>query len=197
MVAAALQLAEQGLLAGWTRRAYPLQLAVNLEPCVMCLGAAMSLGVTLRQAAAELLHAQTAQIAAPAGGGPARPAHMARSGISASAVLTASSRRFRPPGTDCTALIRSSAALTIAVRPAKSMTGQSAGQQRPGQTQNPQGGGRPLNVLSCCYQPRRGSVAIFATRAAGLAWVGACWQVHAATGRPTTSTGVARRAFRA
>jgi tRNA(adenine34) deaminase len=31
---------------GWTRRAYPLQLAVNLEPCVMCLGAAMSLGVT-------------------------------------------------------------------------------------------------------------------------------------------------------
>ncbi len=31
---------------GWTRRAHPLQLAVSLEPCLMCLGAAMALGVT-------------------------------------------------------------------------------------------------------------------------------------------------------
>jgi tRNA(adenine34) deaminase len=31
---------------GWTRRPHPLRLAVNLEPCVMCLGAAMTLGVT-------------------------------------------------------------------------------------------------------------------------------------------------------
>jgi tRNA(adenine34) deaminase len=30
---------------GWRPRASPLQLAVNLEPCVMCLGAAMTLGV--------------------------------------------------------------------------------------------------------------------------------------------------------
>jgi tRNA(adenine34) deaminase len=30
---------------GWRRRQHPLQLAVNLEPCVMCLGAAMALGV--------------------------------------------------------------------------------------------------------------------------------------------------------
>jgi tRNA(adenine34) deaminase len=30
---------------GWARRAYPLQLAVTLEPCLMCLGAAMTLGV--------------------------------------------------------------------------------------------------------------------------------------------------------
>ncbi|MFC1408738.1 nucleoside deaminase [Streptacidiphilus sp. N1-12] len=31
---------------GWGRRVQPLRLAVNLEPCVMCLGAAMALGVT-------------------------------------------------------------------------------------------------------------------------------------------------------
>jgi tRNA(adenine34) deaminase len=31
---------------GWRRRPDPLQLAVNLEPCVMCLGAAMALGVS-------------------------------------------------------------------------------------------------------------------------------------------------------
>lgn len=31
---------------GWGRRAHPLRLAVNLEPCVMCLGAAMALGVS-------------------------------------------------------------------------------------------------------------------------------------------------------
>jgi tRNA(adenine34) deaminase len=31
---------------GWRRRPFPLQLAVNLEPCLMCLGAAMSLRVT-------------------------------------------------------------------------------------------------------------------------------------------------------
>jgi tRNA(adenine34) deaminase len=31
---------------GWTRPPHPLCLAVNLEPCVMCLGAAMTLGVT-------------------------------------------------------------------------------------------------------------------------------------------------------
>lgn len=30
---------------GWRRRAHPLQLAVTLEPCLMCLGAAMALGV--------------------------------------------------------------------------------------------------------------------------------------------------------
>ena len=30
---------------GWTQRPEPLSLAVNLEPCVMCLGAAMALGV--------------------------------------------------------------------------------------------------------------------------------------------------------
>ena len=30
---------------GWRPRAHPLQLAVTLEPCVMCLGAAMALGV--------------------------------------------------------------------------------------------------------------------------------------------------------
>ena len=31
---------------GWTRRSAPLALAVTLEPCVMCLGAAMVLGVS-------------------------------------------------------------------------------------------------------------------------------------------------------
>lgn len=31
---------------GWRRRPHPLQLAVNLEPCLMCLGAAMALGVS-------------------------------------------------------------------------------------------------------------------------------------------------------
>lgn len=30
---------------GWRKRPHPLRLAVNLEPCVMCFGAAMSLGV--------------------------------------------------------------------------------------------------------------------------------------------------------
>jgi tRNA(adenine34) deaminase len=30
---------------GWSRRPHPLPLAVNLEPCVMCLGAAMTLGI--------------------------------------------------------------------------------------------------------------------------------------------------------
>ncbi|GIF73709.1 nucleoside deaminase [Asanoa siamensis] len=32
-------------LLGWRRREGPLRLAVTLEPCVMCLGAAMMLGV--------------------------------------------------------------------------------------------------------------------------------------------------------
>jgi tRNA(adenine34) deaminase len=31
---------------GWTPRPHPLRLAVNLEPCLMCLGAAMALKVT-------------------------------------------------------------------------------------------------------------------------------------------------------
>ncbi|WP_222105948.1 nucleoside deaminase [Catellatospora sichuanensis] len=31
---------------GWRKREHPLRLAVTLEPCVMCLGAAMTLGVT-------------------------------------------------------------------------------------------------------------------------------------------------------
>ncbi|MFI6225844.1 nucleoside deaminase [Micromonospora echinospora] len=31
---------------GWTARARPLVLAVTLEPCLMCLGAAMALGVS-------------------------------------------------------------------------------------------------------------------------------------------------------
>lgn len=31
---------------GWSARPHPLQLAINLEPCVMCLGAAMMLGVS-------------------------------------------------------------------------------------------------------------------------------------------------------
>jgi tRNA(Arg) A34 adenosine deaminase TadA len=31
---------------GWSRRPHPLRLAVNLEPCVMCLGAAMTLGIS-------------------------------------------------------------------------------------------------------------------------------------------------------
>jgi tRNA(adenine34) deaminase len=30
---------------GWSRRPHPLCLAVSLEPCLMCLGAAMALGV--------------------------------------------------------------------------------------------------------------------------------------------------------
>jgi tRNA(adenine34) deaminase len=30
---------------GWRRRPHPLRLATSLEPCVMCLGAAMALGV--------------------------------------------------------------------------------------------------------------------------------------------------------
>jgi tRNA(adenine34) deaminase len=40
----AMQQADQRL--GWTPRTTPLALAVNLEPCLMCLGTAMSLGVT-------------------------------------------------------------------------------------------------------------------------------------------------------
>ncbi|GIH11064.1 tRNA-specific adenosine deaminase [Rhizocola hellebori] len=31
---------------GWRKRTAPLRLGITLEPCVMCLGAAMSLGVT-------------------------------------------------------------------------------------------------------------------------------------------------------
>ncbi|MEY9904734.1 tRNA(adenine34) deaminase [Catenulispora sp. MAP12-49] len=31
---------------GWARRPHPLRLAVNLEPCVMCFGAAMTMGIT-------------------------------------------------------------------------------------------------------------------------------------------------------
>jgi tRNA(adenine34) deaminase len=31
---------------GWQRRTHPLKLAITLEPCLMCLGAAMALGVT-------------------------------------------------------------------------------------------------------------------------------------------------------
>lgn len=31
---------------GWRARDHPLRLAVNLEPCLMCLGAAMTLGVS-------------------------------------------------------------------------------------------------------------------------------------------------------
>jgi len=31
---------------GWRRRPHPLRMAVNLEPCLMCLGTAMVLGVT-------------------------------------------------------------------------------------------------------------------------------------------------------
>jgi tRNA(adenine34) deaminase len=57
MVGAALEVAEAGLAAGelpieadealgWRQRSHPLRLAVNLEPCVMCLGAAMALGVS-------------------------------------------------------------------------------------------------------------------------------------------------------
>ncbi|WP_117212808.1 nucleoside deaminase [Allorhizocola rhizosphaerae] len=30
---------------GWSKRSHPLRLAVSLEPCVMCLGTAMALGV--------------------------------------------------------------------------------------------------------------------------------------------------------
>lgn len=48
------QLAHADLLAmsaadqrlGWSRRSAPLRLAVSLEPCLTCLGAAMTLGVT-------------------------------------------------------------------------------------------------------------------------------------------------------
>jgi tRNA(Arg) A34 adenosine deaminase TadA len=31
---------------GWSRRPHPLRLAVTLEPCLMCLGAAMSMGIS-------------------------------------------------------------------------------------------------------------------------------------------------------
>jgi len=40
----AMQEADERL--GWRRRTQPLRLAVTLEPCVMCLGAAMALGVS-------------------------------------------------------------------------------------------------------------------------------------------------------
>jgi tRNA(adenine34) deaminase len=39
----AMTIADEAL--GWRRRPHPLRLAVTLEPCVMCLGAAMSLRV--------------------------------------------------------------------------------------------------------------------------------------------------------
>lgn len=39
----ALEAADRRL--GWAARSGPLQLAVNLEPCVMCIGAAMSMNV--------------------------------------------------------------------------------------------------------------------------------------------------------
>ena len=41
-----LAMIEADEILGWERRPYPLELAVTLEPCVMCLGAAMALGVT-------------------------------------------------------------------------------------------------------------------------------------------------------
>jgi tRNA(adenine34) deaminase len=41
-----LAMIEADVALGWRRRPRPLQLAVNLEPCVMCLGAAMALGVS-------------------------------------------------------------------------------------------------------------------------------------------------------
>lgn len=41
-----LAMTEADELLGWKRRSTPLQLAVNLEPRVMCLGAAMTLGIS-------------------------------------------------------------------------------------------------------------------------------------------------------
>jgi len=41
-----LAMIEADEVLGWRRRPYPLRMAVNLEPCVMCLGAAMVLGVS-------------------------------------------------------------------------------------------------------------------------------------------------------
>jgi|SRR6185369_4654362 tRNA(adenine34) deaminase len=37
---------EADMLLGWDRRPYPLALAITLEPCVMCYGSAMMLGVS-------------------------------------------------------------------------------------------------------------------------------------------------------
>jgi tRNA(adenine34) deaminase len=41
-----LAMIEADEVLGWRRRPAPLRLAVNLEPCLMCLGAAMTLGVS-------------------------------------------------------------------------------------------------------------------------------------------------------
>jgi tRNA(adenine34) deaminase len=41
-----LAMVEADEMLGWARRSQPLRLAVNLEPCLMCLGAAMALGVS-------------------------------------------------------------------------------------------------------------------------------------------------------
>ena len=41
-----LAMTEADRALGWRRRPAPLTLAVNLEPCVMCLGAAMAMGVS-------------------------------------------------------------------------------------------------------------------------------------------------------
>lgn len=41
-----LAMTEADRVLGWARRPATLTLAVNLEPCVMCLGAAMTMGVT-------------------------------------------------------------------------------------------------------------------------------------------------------
>jgi tRNA(adenine34) deaminase len=41
-----LAMTEADRALGWARRPAPLTLAVNLEPCVMCLGAAMTMGIT-------------------------------------------------------------------------------------------------------------------------------------------------------
>jgi tRNA(adenine34) deaminase len=41
-----LAMTEADRTLGWARRPAPLTLAVNLEPCLMCLGAAMTMGVT-------------------------------------------------------------------------------------------------------------------------------------------------------
>lgn len=40
-----LALTEADERLGWSRRPHPLRMAVNLEPCIMCLGAAMTLGI--------------------------------------------------------------------------------------------------------------------------------------------------------
>jgi tRNA(adenine34) deaminase len=41
-----LAMTEADRALGWTRRPAPLTLAVTLEPCVMCLGAAMTMDIT-------------------------------------------------------------------------------------------------------------------------------------------------------